>query len=115
MFGKRGEIPPLPRNCYGRIIDGRKPLRPAGRWPSSPESGDRFREQPHQTSEGEFMRTMLTAVFLLALSIPAWPDEPAITGTVSDSLGAVIPKATVALVQNGKDIATTTSDAVGKF
>lgn len=61
------------------------------------------------------MRKMLTAVFLLALSIPAWPDEPAITGTVSDSLGAVIPKATVALVQNGKDIATTTSDAVGKF
>ena len=61
------------------------------------------------------MRKLLTAVFLLALSIPAWPDEPAITGTVSDSLGAVIAKATVALVQNGKDIATTTSDAVGKF
>ena len=33
----------------------------------------------------------------------------------ADSLGAVIPGATVALVQDGKDIATTTSDANGKF
>jgi iron complex outermembrane receptor protein/vitamin B12 transporter len=61
------------------------------------------------------MRKILTAVFLLALSIPAWPDEPAITGTVSDSLAAVISGATVTLVQNGKDLATSTSDASGKF
>ncbi len=61
------------------------------------------------------MRKILTTVVLLLLSIPAWPDEPAITGTVKDTLGAVIPGATVALVQSGKDIATTTSDAIGKF
>jgi len=61
------------------------------------------------------MRRILIAVLLLALSVPAWPDEPAITGTVSDSLAAVITGATVTLVQNGKDIATTTSDANGRF
>jgi iron complex outermembrane receptor protein/vitamin B12 transporter len=61
------------------------------------------------------MHKFLTAVFLLALAIPAWPDEPAITGTVSDSLAAVIPGATVTLVQNGKDLSTATSDAAGKF
>jgi len=61
------------------------------------------------------MRRLLTAVFLLALTVPAWPDEPAITGTVSDSLGAVIAGATIALVQNGKDLATATSDASGRF
>ncbi len=62
------------------------------------------------------MRYILTVVFLLLLWTPAWPDEqPAITGTVSDSLGAVIPGATVALLQSGKDVATTTSDAGGKF
>ncbi len=37
------------------------------------------------------------------------------TGTVTDSLGAVISGATVVLVQSGKDISTTTSDAAGKF
>lgn len=61
------------------------------------------------------MHKILTAVFLLLLSIPAWPDEPGITGTVSDTLGAVIPGATVALVHSGKDIAATSSDGAGKF
>ena len=61
------------------------------------------------------MRKFLTFVFLLALTVPAWPAEPAITGTVSDSLAAVISGATVTLVQNGKDIATATSDSSGKF
>ena len=50
-----------------------------------------------------------------AMSIPAWPAEPALTGTVTDSLGAVIPGATVVLMQNGKDLATATTDAAGKF
>jgi iron complex outermembrane receptor protein/vitamin B12 transporter len=61
------------------------------------------------------MRRILAAIFIFALAIPAWPDEPGITGTVSDSLGAVVPAATVTLFQNGKDIASTTSDANGKF
>jgi vitamin B12 transporter len=61
------------------------------------------------------MRNVLAVLLLLLLSIPAWADEPAITGTVSDSLGAVISGATVALVQSGKDIATATSDGTGKF
>lgn len=61
------------------------------------------------------MRKVLTAVFLCTLSVHAWSGEPAITGTVSDTLGAVIPGATVALVESGKDIATTSTDGAGKF
>src|SRR5579863_10034951 len=59
--------------------------------------------------------TTFIAVFLLLLCLPAWPSEPAITGAVSDPLGAVIPGATVSLVQGGKDVATTTSDSAGRF
>ncbi len=61
------------------------------------------------------MRKILALLFLFLLSIPAWAVEPGITGTVSDSLAAVIPGATVTLVQNGKDIAKATSDDAGKF
>src|SRR5271165_5668905 len=61
------------------------------------------------------MRKAFILVFLLLLVVPAWPEQPAITGTVSDSLAAVIPGAKVTLVQNGKNIATTTSDGTGRF
>src|SRR5579871_1378674 len=61
------------------------------------------------------MRNLITAFLLLALAIPAWPDAPAINGTVSDSLAAVIPGATVTLIYGGRDVATTTSDGAGKF
>ena len=59
--------------------------------------------------------TSLIAASVLLLSLAAWPFEPAVTGVVSDSLGAVIPGATVVLVQGGKDIATTASDNAGHF
>jgi vitamin B12 transporter len=62
------------------------------------------------------MKRIVTGLLLfLAISSFAWCAEPAITGTVTDSLGAVIPGATVALVQGGKDVSTTTTDAAGKF
>ncbi|HKD83739.1 MAG TPA: TonB-dependent receptor [Terriglobales bacterium] len=61
------------------------------------------------------MQRLITAVLLLLLAVSAWCAEPTITGTVSDSLGAVIPGATVTLLQGGKDIAQTTSDATGNF
>jgi iron complex outermembrane receptor protein/vitamin B12 transporter len=61
------------------------------------------------------MNRILTALLVLLISAPAWSAEPAISGTVTDSLGAVISGATVVLVQNGKDIGTTTADATGKF
>jgi vitamin B12 transporter len=54
-------------------------------------------------------------LLLLAISSFAWCAEPAITGTVTDSLGAVIPGANVVLMQGGKDVSTTTTDAAGKF
>ena len=62
------------------------------------------------------MRKAFLLVFLLLLVVPAWPEQqPAITGTVSDSLAAVVPGAKVTLVENGKNIATTTSDDTGRF
>ncbi len=61
------------------------------------------------------MQRVFIVLLLLAISIPAWPAEPAITGTVTDSLGAVIPGATVVLVQGGKDIRTAITDPAGKF
>jgi vitamin B12 transporter len=55
-------------------------------------------------------------ILLFLLSIAAWADEqPAITGTVSDSLGAVISGAKVVLFEGGKNIDSTTSDSAGKF
>ena len=59
--------------------------------------------------------TAVLAVLFLLTTTPAWAAEPAISGTVVDSLGAVVPGATVTLLQSGKDIATATSDGAGKF
>ena len=62
------------------------------------------------------MKPFVTGLLLfLAVSSFAWCAEPAITGTVTDSLGAVIPGASVVLMQAGKDVSTTTTDAAGKF
>lgn len=58
---------------------------------------------------------LFAALFPFLISASAWCAEPAISGTVVDSLGAVIPGATVALIQDGKDVATTTSDDGGEF
>ena len=49
------------------------------------------------------------------MSLAAWSADSAISGTVTDSVGAVVRGATVTLVQNGKDLATTKTDDDGKF
>ena len=54
-------------------------------------------------------------VFLLLLGATAWAAEPSITGTVTDSLGAVIPNAKVVLLQNGEPIDSTSTDSAGRF
>ena len=61
------------------------------------------------------MQHLKLVVFVLLLSAAASAAEPAISGTLSDSLGAVISGATVVLVQGGKDLATTKTDSAGKF
>ncbi len=61
------------------------------------------------------MRRSVIAILLLLVSIPAWSAEPAISGTVSDSLGAVISGATVTLLKSGKQVDTTTTDSSGHF
>ncbi|MGC2111215.1 MAG: TonB-dependent receptor [Candidatus Korobacteraceae bacterium] len=61
------------------------------------------------------MQRILTVLFILLISAPAWSAEPSISGTVADSLGAVIPGATVTLVEGSKDAGTTTTDGAGKF
>ena len=58
---------------------------------------------------------LMGLLLFLAISSLAWCAEPAITGTVTDSLGAVISGATVVLVQDGKDVSTTKTDPNGKF
>jgi vitamin B12 transporter len=57
----------------------------------------------------------LTAVLLLLLSVSALAADPAISGTVSDSLGAVISGATVTLLDRGKPVDTTKTDSSGHF
>ena len=61
------------------------------------------------------MQRTLTLLFLLLVPAAVRSAEPAISGTVADSLGAVITGATVTLVQSGRDVGTTTTDAAGKF
>ena len=61
------------------------------------------------------MQRILAIVCFFVLSLPAWAAEPIISGTVTDSLGAVVPGATVTLIHRGKNLATTTSDSAGKF
>ncbi len=61
------------------------------------------------------MQRICTLLFLFLTSSLAWSAEPTISGTVADSLGAVIAGATVTLIENGKDTAITTTGAAGKF
>jgi len=63
-------------------------------------------------------RTLTITVFLfllLVFSVPAWPADSALSGTVTDSLGAVVPGATVVLTQGGKDLQTAKTSPEGKF
>jgi vitamin B12 transporter len=57
----------------------------------------------------------LSGFLVLLLSTVAWASQPSITGTVTDSLGAVIPGAKIVLLEKGKQIDSTTSDSTGKF
>ena len=66
------------------------------------------------------MQRVLTIFLVLAISTSAgptltWAAEPAISGTVTDSLGAVISGATVTLLEGGKTIDSATTNTLGKF
>ena len=61
------------------------------------------------------MQRWLSGFLVLLLSTVAWASQPSITGTVTDSLGAVIPGAKIVLLEKGKQIDSTTSDSTGKF
>lgn len=58
---------------------------------------------------------ILLIASVVILAVAAFSYEPAISGTVSDSLGAVIPGATVVLLKSGQQVATTTTNATGHF
>ncbi len=60
-------------------------------------------------------RSLLLACFILSQLFPASAHAAIVHGTVTDPLGAAVSGATVALLQNGKVIATTRSDAAGGF
>jgi vitamin B12 transporter len=54
-------------------------------------------------------------VLLLFVSLSIWAAEPTISGTVTDSLGAVVSGASVTLIEAGNPMANITADATGKF
>ena len=61
------------------------------------------------------MQRAIVLFTLLLVAASAWCAEPTISGTVTDSLGAVIRGATVVLMQGGKDITTATTNQAGNF
>ncbi len=62
---------------------------------------------------GRVRRSMLSICSLLTALLPA--HAAIVHGTVTDPLGAAVPGATVALVQNGKVVTNTHSDAAGGY
>ena len=61
------------------------------------------------------MQRYLIAILLFLVSVSAMAAEPTISGTVSDSLGAVVSGATVTLLKGDKPVDSTTSDSSGRF
>ena len=61
------------------------------------------------------MQRILTILFALLIAVPVFAADATINGTVADSLGAVVSGATITLLENGQTVATTKSDAEGKF
>jgi len=65
------------------------------------------------------MKLLSLAGRLLALALAVVPafaaDSGSIRGTITDPLGAVVPNATVKLIQNAKQVASTNTDQTGKY
>jgi vitamin B12 transporter len=62
------------------------------------------------------MRRLSAVLFLLLFSFAsAWCAQPSITGTVTDSVGAVVSGAKVTLIENGNNLQTVTTDSNGNF
>jgi iron complex outermembrane receptor protein/vitamin B12 transporter len=61
------------------------------------------------------MAAAFTALLSTALIAPSSAQQPSLHGTVHDPLGAVVAGASVELLQDGKTIATATTDAAGAF
>jgi iron complex outermembrane receptor protein/vitamin B12 transporter len=62
------------------------------------------------------MRQISTVLFLIILDATlAWCSQPSISGTVTDSVGAVVSGASVTLIENGKELRTVTTDSTGNF
>lgn len=62
------------------------------------------------------MRRLSSVLFLMILgSALGWCSQPSISGTVMDSVGAVVSGAKVTLVENGQDLQTVTTDGSGSF
>src|SRR5664279_3997472 len=61
------------------------------------------------------MQRVFAVICIVFVSVAAYSAEPSISGTVADCLGAMISGANVALVENGKDVATSLTDTTGQF
>ena len=127
MFGKRGENPPLPRNCKRRELGRQVTAATGDRIPgkvcpasSRRESGDRFCR--HQFPRGKMKHFRQTqawvrvfCLLLLSSEFSLAAHAATVRGTVADSLGAVIPKARVELIANQEVVASTAADALGRY
>jgi vitamin B12 transporter len=65
------------------------------------------------------MKLLSLAGLMLALALAVIPafaaDSGSIRGTITDPLGAVVPNATVKLIQNAKQVTSTNTDQTGKY
>ena len=113
MIGKRGAIPPLPRNCKRRGAACLPLEKIPGRQPSAVEARVR-RPVLLNSSEGKTMfrfsrlrllRWTVSLIFAFTALAYAAPTSD-IHGTVSDPSGAVIPNAKVELLENGVPVAS---------
>jgi vitamin B12 transporter len=61
------------------------------------------------------MRRFSVLFLFILSSAVAWCSQPSISGTVTDSVAAVVAGAKVTLIENGADLQTVTTDSAGHF
>src|SRR5580700_9126725 len=136
MFGKRGENPPLPRNCKRSFSRLHKPLpfragrrgrccRSQVRRPVPPSSWSALsRAKEDLMSRLSFYCVRLvscstialtTIVLVLFASSSRAQSTPNLHGKVVDQLSSRVPDANIVLLENDNEIVAGKSDGQGSF
>src|ERR1700719_1516556 len=131
MNGKRGENPPLPRNCE-RLLRSAISHCPigwegAGQWMcvASQETGPsaylrsalpRAKEDVMHPVRHALVRGFILLLLYFPLRIPAFASSPGtLRGRVLDPLGAAVANADVTLMRDAKPVSATHTNAEGLF